>query len=179
MTTISIIACYRDFCLVESCDCCSGLAFPRSFIPPPPTQSWTETRSGEGACNFLTGAGGFLQSIVNGYVGLRVRLIDYHQVEPRCPMGTRHVSAMFLDPKHRLPVPAHTKQTVRLVGLHFQQRQLNLCLDYLHQTMSMQLTRGNPLRVGHQLGSEWVFDQIIRVDSDELKLPFKPLCLVN
>ncbi|VEL37965.1 unnamed protein product [Protopolystoma xenopodis] len=38
------------------------------------TQTWTEQRNGEGTANFLTGAGGFLQSLVHGYAGLRLML---------------------------------------------------------------------------------------------------------
>merc|ERR1719378_1964366 len=33
---------------------------------------WTETPSG-GAVNFITGAGGFIQGLVYGYMGLRIR----------------------------------------------------------------------------------------------------------
>lgn len=33
---------------------------------------WSETVGGGGANNFLTGIGGYLQSILNGYVGLRI-----------------------------------------------------------------------------------------------------------
>lgn len=38
----------------------------------PPFNVWTETPTG-GAVNFLTGAGGFLQSVIFGYAGLRIR----------------------------------------------------------------------------------------------------------
>lgn len=37
-------------------------------------QIWTENAQGfQGAVNFITGMGGFLQSILNGYFGIRVR----------------------------------------------------------------------------------------------------------
>ena len=37
----------------------------------PPFKVWTETPRG-GTVNFITGAGGFLQSLINGYVGVRI-----------------------------------------------------------------------------------------------------------
>ncbi|CAF5200667.1 unnamed protein product, partial [Rotaria magnacalcarata] len=35
---------------------------------------WTETQSGIGAVNFITGVGGFLQAILFGYGGIRLKL---------------------------------------------------------------------------------------------------------
>ena len=40
------------------------------------TQIWTEVQSGERAVNFITGSGGFLQALVNGYAGLRINPTD-------------------------------------------------------------------------------------------------------
>ncbi len=37
-------------------------------------QVWTEARSGIGATNFITGMGGFLQTIIFGYGGFRLYL---------------------------------------------------------------------------------------------------------
>lgn len=37
-------------------------------------QVWTEEATGYGAVNFITGMGGFLQSIVYGYTGFRIKL---------------------------------------------------------------------------------------------------------
>ena len=37
-------------------------------------QVWTETQSGVGAVNFLTGIGGFLQAVLFGYGGIRLEL---------------------------------------------------------------------------------------------------------
>mmetsp|Transcript_17310 Transcript_17310/g.51772 ORF Transcript_17310/g.51772 Transcript_17310/m.51772 type:complete len:280 (+) Transcript_17310:63-902(+) len=46
--------------------------FNRSFANvQPPFGVWTETPTG-GATNFITGAGGFLQAVLNGYGGLRI-----------------------------------------------------------------------------------------------------------
>jgi trehalose/maltose hydrolase-like predicted phosphorylase len=35
---------------------------------------WTETQSGVGAVNFITGVGGFLQAVLFGYGGIRLEL---------------------------------------------------------------------------------------------------------
>lgn len=34
---------------------------------------WSERRNGKGAVNFITGAGGFLQAVIYGYGGFRIR----------------------------------------------------------------------------------------------------------
>ncbi|XP_066928849.1 protein-glucosylgalactosylhydroxylysine glucosidase-like [Clytia hemisphaerica] len=39
----------------------------------PPFHVWSEIRKGDGAANFITAAGGYLQSIIFGYAGLRLR----------------------------------------------------------------------------------------------------------
>ncbi|CAF2594072.1 unnamed protein product [Rotaria sp. Silwood2] len=47
----------------------------------PPFNVWTEAQDSIGAVNFITGAGGFLQAIIFGYGGLRLRL-DHLEVMP-------------------------------------------------------------------------------------------------
>jgi hypothetical protein len=62
-------------------------AFRRGYANiKPPFAVWTETPSG-GTVNFITGAGGFLQSVVFGYGGLRLRedRLDVHP--PPLPSG--------------------------------------------------------------------------------------------
>jgi len=54
-----------------------------------PLHVWTETPDGN-ACNFITGAGGFLQTVTAGYPGLRLeggRL----SFAPRCIPGVTHI----------------------------------------------------------------------------------------
>jgi trehalose/maltose hydrolase-like predicted phosphorylase len=46
-----------------------------------PFNVWTETQSGIGAVNFLTGIGGFLQAVVFGYGGIRLK-IDQLEFKP-------------------------------------------------------------------------------------------------
>ena len=49
-------------------------------------QVWTEYSSGSGAANFITGAGGFLQAITAGYMGVRIKH-DRIDLNPRLPPG--------------------------------------------------------------------------------------------
>ena len=43
---------------------------------------WTEARSGVGAVNFITGAGGFLQAVFFGYGGIRLNIDSYEIMPP-------------------------------------------------------------------------------------------------
>jgi trehalose/maltose hydrolase-like predicted phosphorylase len=66
--------------------------FNRSFANVrPPFDVWTETPGG-GCPNFLTGAGGFLQTAFNGYPGLRVNLTHATFHNPRLPEGATRVA---------------------------------------------------------------------------------------
>ncbi|XP_074653505.1 protein-glucosylgalactosylhydroxylysine glucosidase-like [Tubulanus polymorphus] len=59
--------------------------FKRQFMNiHEPFQVWTETSTGGGAANFITGAGGFLQAVTFGYVGLRIYddRLDFDPVFP-------------------------------------------------------------------------------------------------
>ena len=47
-----------------------------------PFHIWTEVSSGVGAVNFLTGVGGFLQTLIYGYAGLRI-YPNYLLIKPR------------------------------------------------------------------------------------------------
>jgi len=64
--------------------------FNKSFAnAQPPFLVWTETPSG-GTPNFLTGAGGFLQTAFNGYTGLRVNDTAL-SLTPKLPEGATTV----------------------------------------------------------------------------------------
>lgn len=66
--------------------------FNRSFANVrPPFDVWTETPGG-GCPNFLTGAGGFLQTAFNGYPGLRVNLTHLTFHNPSLPEGASRVA---------------------------------------------------------------------------------------
>lgn len=45
-----------------------------------------------GAINFLTGAGGFLQAILNGYAGIKVHIDRLEINNPRVPRNTNMLS---------------------------------------------------------------------------------------
>ncbi|CAF1103336.1 unnamed protein product [Rotaria sordida] len=67
----------KDFELAEE-------LFRRSYetYVRPPFNVWTEARSGVGAVNFITGAGGFLQAVFFGYGGLRLTLNELEVMPP-------------------------------------------------------------------------------------------------
>jgi hypothetical protein len=52
-----------------------------------PFKVWTESADGSGTAGFITGAGGFLQSVINGYGGLRLTadLLNLKSVAPALP----------------------------------------------------------------------------------------------
>ncbi|CAD7078921.1 unnamed protein product [Hermetia illucens] len=60
-----------------------------------PFQVWSEVIRGEfGATNFITGAGGFLQSIINGYAGVRIHFGCMEIRKPRIPPNCNKFSLM-------------------------------------------------------------------------------------
>ncbi|CAF3539667.1 unnamed protein product [Rotaria sp. Silwood1] len=67
----------KDFELAEE-------LFRRSYetYVRPPFNVWTEARSGVGAVNFITGAGGFLQAVLFGYGGIRLTLNELEIMPP-------------------------------------------------------------------------------------------------
>lgn len=61
----------------------------RSYQPylRAPFNVWNEVvANGTGATNFITGAGGFLQTIFNGYLGLRYHLDRLEIIKPKLPL---------------------------------------------------------------------------------------------
>lgn len=71
-----------------------------------PFKIWTEYPSGDGAVNFITGMGGFLQAVIFGFGGLRI-----------------HSDAILLNP--RLP---ENVETMRFRGLHYRGNVLDLTI---------------------------------------------------
>ena len=72
--------------------------FRRSYQPyyHPPFYMWTENVNGTGAVNFITGMGGFLQGVMFGYFGLRVKL-DKMEFSPVLPQDTSTMSLTGVD----------------------------------------------------------------------------------
>lgn len=62
-----------------------------------PFMVWTESADGGGAVNFITGAGGFLQSILSGYGGLRLRDGRQLQFNPKLPPGSTGLKFVGID----------------------------------------------------------------------------------
>ncbi|CAF3981203.1 unnamed protein product [Rotaria sp. Silwood2] len=60
----------------------------------PPFNVWTEARSGVGAVNFITGAGGFLQAVLFGYGGLRLTLNEL-EIMPPSRLPNRSTQLVF------------------------------------------------------------------------------------
>ncbi|KAF8570050.1 hypothetical protein P879_10055 [Paragonimus westermani] len=143
-----------------------------------PYWNWTETRSGNGAANFLTGVGGFLQSIVNGFVGLRIRLLAHQAVNCECTDPYHMIPALMLSPG----VPTQFRsswRSIRLHSLHFQTRRLTICIDLSRDHWTIELTEGQSVLVGHLVATgAWVFEKQLNIHNDPLQLGFQPVCLV-
>merc|ERR1711907_480258 len=59
-----------------------------------PFKIWSESQGGGGCPNFLSGAGGYLQSIWAGYGGLRLSDDSLHILAPRVPPGGAKVMVL-------------------------------------------------------------------------------------
>ena len=83
-----------------------------------PSKVWTETPDG-GEVNFITGAGGFLQSVVFGYGGLRLKL-DGIYLDPVLPDHTGKIGfngLTYLGNKFNLEFDS--QQTIVMVTEQF------------------------------------------------------------
>ena len=60
------------------------------------SEVWTEARSGIGATNFITGMGGFLQTVLFGYGGFRLHL-EYLLMNATLPPGATSLTIQDLD----------------------------------------------------------------------------------
>lgn len=88
----------------------AAVDFAKSYQPyvRPPFNVWNERPAGfPGASNFITGAAGFLQSIINGYAGVRLHNERLVIDEPRLPPSTTHLrisQLIYMDMKFSLDV---------------------------------------------------------------------------
>ncbi|XP_055339447.1 uncharacterized protein LOC129589014 [Paramacrobiotus metropolitanus] len=80
---------------------------------------WSEEPGGSGAVNFLTGMGGFLQSVLNGYGGLRLREDSLH-----------------FDPAD---LPGSSRWSIH--GLKYLGHTLDLTFDFLADTINVSVSR--------------------------------------
>ncbi|CAF1358035.1 unnamed protein product [Adineta ricciae] len=76
--------------------------FQRSYetYVRPPFNVWTEARSGVGAVNFITGAGGFLQAVLFGYGGIRLTL-EQLELQPRGHLPNQAKKLTFYGLKYQ------------------------------------------------------------------------------
>jgi len=77
----------------------AAVFFNKSYQPyaRAPFLMWTEQQAPDiGAVNFITGMGGFLQSIIFGYVGLRTKL-NKMEFNPQLPQNSRGLTLIGLD----------------------------------------------------------------------------------
>jgi len=97
--------------------------FNRSFANvKPPFGVWTETPTG-GVTNFITGAGGFLQAIMFGYLGMRIHP-THVSFTPRLLQGA--ASMVFR-------------------GIHYRGSLVSIRYDTLHTNLTLHF--GSPLRI--------------------------------
>jgi trehalose/maltose hydrolase-like predicted phosphorylase len=92
--------------------------FERAFRDnmQPPFMVWTETPTGN-AGNFITGAGGFLQTVTFGYPGLRIEEERLLIGSPACPAGAAGIKlrgvwyrGSRLDVSYHCPAPPSSAQ---------------------------------------------------------------------
>ena len=85
--------------------------FNRSFANvKPPFAVWMETPKG-GATNFITGAGGFLQAVLNGYGGFRI-LDESLSIKPAVIEGTETVRIRGGATRGGLKPPVHWRTSL-------------------------------------------------------------------
>ncbi|XP_064618456.1 uncharacterized protein LOC135482416 [Liolophura sinensis] len=61
-----------------------------------PFKIWTEVKTGLGAVNFITGMGGFLQTVFFGYGGARIH-VEHLSFDPRVPPGNTALRFVGVD----------------------------------------------------------------------------------
>lgn len=73
-------------------------AFERAYRPYilEPFKVWTDRPGGSGVVNHLPGMGAFLQALIFGYGGLRVR-VEYVEMSPKLPPGVTSMKFVDLD----------------------------------------------------------------------------------
>lgn len=73
-------------------------SFNESYVnAKEPFMVWTEGADGGGAVNFITGAGGFLQSVLFGFGGLRLRDYEHLQFKPMLLPGSTQLRFVGVD----------------------------------------------------------------------------------
>lgn len=101
-----------------------------------PFNVWSEVVEGEdGATNFMTGAGGFLQTIFNGFLGIRLHLDRLEIRNPRLPKNCTKLRVKgfsYLNSKFEL------KREMKKVSLNFYK---------LNDEMELTMNGNNAIRI--------------------------------
>ena len=99
---------------------------------------WTETPNG-GAVNFITGAGGFLQAVINGYGGLRI-------LDPTADTPFRFKKAIQFN-----PVLPPNSDFVRFKGVSFQDSRITIEYNSTHvSVVADELSSSTAAFISHQ-----------------------------
>jgi trehalose/maltose hydrolase-like predicted phosphorylase len=86
---------YRDLMDLEKAE----YFFEKSFADhlTPPFNVWSEALEGAGAANFITGAGGFLQTVLSGYADIRISATGDLTFAPLCLSGSTGLAVRGLS----------------------------------------------------------------------------------
>lgn len=126
-----------------------------------PFYVWSETPFG-GATNFITGAGGFLQTVIFGYTGVRIEK-DYLEIGPTLPEDTKYA---------------------KLHGLHYHGSTITVSFD--DQWTTVELDGGPPLELKDSMGKSLNLSKQVVIPAGEIlrviappNQPLKPSAAEN
>jgi trehalose/maltose hydrolase-like predicted phosphorylase len=121
----------------------AALRFARGYAnAQAPFNVWTETPTG-GAINFITGAGGFLQSVIYGYPGLRVHESEL-ALNPQLPPNVSRLALKAVSSATQLLVDlalsqaAHPRFVACVIQLQYQSLQFDISYTATLVTVTLQ-----------------------------------------
>nr|XP_006821748.1 PREDICTED: acid trehalase-like protein 1-like [Saccoglossus kowalevskii] len=113
--------------------------FKRSYAHiQEPFKTWSEVPDGGGAYNFITGMGGFLQTIIFGYAGIRI-YSDHLEMNPVLPYETNNFvlhgvhylgSAFMLEISDTMVTVTRTTKNENSPELHLVQNDKSIPLSF-------------------------------------------------
>lgn len=114
--------------------------FARSFANShKPFGVWTETPTG-GATNFVTGAGGFLQGLINGYGGARLGRFSY-SFKPQLPPNTTSMALRGVSLFNSTFDVAWDTQTITITATSLKANAYQLTLTYNGKSTNLALNQ--------------------------------------
>ncbi|KAM7542356.1 hypothetical protein Aperf_G00000000479 [Anoplocephala perfoliata] len=113
----------------------------------PPFYVWTEQLNEEGATNFITGLGGFLQAIMNGLMGIRVTIESGEdgQVESVLTISPKMIGPMAETDCNPVESGKPVCRSLHVHGMAFGGRRINIILDGVQRKIKFTLVSGDPL----------------------------------